>query len=599
MKKTVLHICTAMLLLAALLMPLCTFAAEAAYEAPEIRSVTRQDTENSVLMWDASQGCTYRIYRSDAESGAYDLIGESDSGAFVDTAAFYPAVYWYKLQEIASNGSESALSEPVQTSTNAQPVYDVTVIMYHDFITQEDVENGIVFGEYALDPADFESDLQYLRSNGYTVITSDDLVEYLNGNQPLAPKSVIISIDDGTLGVFTNAYPLLKQYNLKADLNVIGEQIDLAWETVYYGGSREGEEAPYCTWNELRPMVESGVINLCTHTYGMHRYDRSGRIGLRMLEGESVEDYTQVLRADYRKIVSSMEGWLGIVPRTIAYPYSKRSKTTDRVLLEEIGFDILMTGEGSRPTTSNYFVLGGGTDGSIHLMSRPCRMDVTPISAYLEKAHANDYANGVNTPVNTLALSQQECAQLALWYNPFTDVADSAWYSGNAYYTYVNTLMTGTGASTFSPDALINRATAAVILHRMAGKPVLGENISYLDVSDGAWYEDAACWATESGILPGISEEEYAPNVGLSRAEIAVSLYRYAKFVGIDTASVNSLDGFADAQLLSGEARTAMGWAVASGIFQGDDQNRLLPDHVLTRAQLAAILHRWNLRLQA
>ena len=51
MKKTVLHICTVMLLLVAMLMPLCTFAAQAAYEAPEIRSVTRQDTENSVLMW--------------------------------------------------------------------------------------------------------------------------------------------------------------------------------------------------------------------------------------------------------------------------------------------------------------------------------------------------------------------------------------------------------------------------------------------------------------------------------------------------------------------------------------------------------------------
>ncbi|MBR3705227.1 MAG: hypothetical protein IKM11_07055 [Oscillospiraceae bacterium] len=191
MKHSALRIGTTVFLLFALLMPLGTFTADAAYEAPEISSVTRQDTENTVLLWNASQGCTYRIYRSDTQNGAYDLIGESDSGAFLDTAADYPSVYWYKLQEISDDGSESELSVPVQIGANAQPVYDVTVIMYHDFITQEDVENGIVFGEYALDPADFESDLQYLRNNGYTVITSDDLVEYLHGNQPLPPKAVL------------------------------------------------------------------------------------------------------------------------------------------------------------------------------------------------------------------------------------------------------------------------------------------------------------------------------------------------------------------------------------------------------------------------
>lgn len=598
MKHAVLRICTN-LLVVALLIPLITFAADAAHEAPAITSVTRQDTENTVLLWSAKEGYTYRIYRSDAENGAYDLIGESDSGAFLDTAADYPSVYWYKLQEISSAGSESELSLPVQTGTNAQSVYDVTVIMYHDFITQEDVENGIVFGEYALDPADFESDLQYLRNNGYTVISSDDLAEYLLGNQPLPPKAVIISIDDGTLGVYTNGWPLLQKYNLKADLNVIGEQIDLAWETVHYGGTREGEEVPYCTWNELRTMVRSGLINLCTHTYGMHRYDRSGRIGMSILEEESVEDYTQVLRSDYKKITSSMTGWLGIVPRTIAYPYSKRSETTDRVLLEQIGFEILMAGDGARSTKSNYFVLGGGTDGSTHLMNRPCRMNGTPIADYLNNAHASDHANGVNAPVNTLTLSQEKCTELARWYNPFTDVADTAWYSGNAYYTYVNALMTGTGASTFSPDALINRGMAAVILHRMAGKPACGENINFSDVSQGAWYEDAARWATDTGVLPSVSDAEYAPTAGMSRAELAVSLYRYAKLAGLDTATTASLEKFADASLLSGEERTAMEWAVASGIFQGDDQNRLLPDNVLTRAQLAAILHRWNLHLQA
>lgn len=566
---------------------------------PVITGVTWQDPENAVVLWDAEPGYTYRIYRSEQENGKYDEIGTSSSGAYLDDTVTFPQIYWYRIQAVAADGSESEPSAPVMIGTNSRSVHEVIVVMYHDFITQEDVENGVVFGEYALDPSDFEADLQYLRSNGYTTITSHDLIEYLHGNQPLPPKAIIISIDDGTHGVYTSGWPLLQKYGLKADLNVIGELIDAAWETVHNGGTRLGEAAPYCTWNELIEMVESGTINLCSHSYGLHRYDREGRIGLSMMDGEALEDYIAAVERDYRKVLSSMEGWTGVVPGTLAYPYSKRSRETDKVLLEHTSFEILMSGDHSRATRANFFVDGGGVDGSLHLMNRPCRMDGTPLADYLRAAHESDYANGVNRAQNTLALTQEECTALAQWYNPFSDVADNAWYSGNAYYTYVNALMTGTGPDTFSPAAPISRGMAAVILHRMAGTPEISGEISFADVKAGAWYESAACWAEETGILPGAAPGTYLPDDAISRGDLALSLYRFAAYAGLDTSAADSLVGFSDADTLAGEARDAMSWAVASGIFQGDDTGKLRHTEPLSRAQLAAILHRWNVSLQS
>ena len=65
---------------------------------------------------------------------------------------------------------------------------------------------------------------------------------------------------------------------MKADLNIIGVQIDATWDTLYSGQSRDGELAPYCTWEELIEMAKSGEINICSHTYGFHVYNKENEL---------------------------------------------------------------------------------------------------------------------------------------------------------------------------------------------------------------------------------------------------------------------------------------------------------------------------------
>ena len=113
------------------------------------------------------------------------------------------------------------------------------------------------------------------------------------------------------------------------------------------------------------------------------------------MEGETQEDFTSVVEKDYALSSKCIRGWIGKAPRTVAYPYSKRCVESDNIILSNTGYEILMAGEGARGTVGNYFVTGCDISNQLMLISRPCRMDGTPISVYLERIEREDN-NGIN-----------------------------------------------------------------------------------------------------------------------------------------------------------------------------------------------------------
>lgn len=350
-----------------------------------VSSATWLNLNNIVLQWDNTYTSYYKIYRLN-DKNEYDYIGESESGSFRDSSVTYPNKYTYKVEKIFVTEQNGVMSNPIVSGTNPQKLTSVPVIMYHNFITPQDEANGIEYEEYSIRPEDFEADLIWLKDNGYTTITSRELVDYLSEHPEKMPeKPIIISIDDGTWGVYTNAWPILKKHKMKADLNVIGENIDATWDKLNSGKTRKGESAPYCTWEELVKMSDSGEINVCSHTYGLHVYDRNGRIGMDMMDGESEEDYKNAVVRDYELSQSCIGGWVKIDPITVAYPYSKRNNKCDEIILNNTGYKVLMCGSECLGTLGNYFITGCDIDSQLMIMSRPCRMDGTSISKYVEK----------------------------------------------------------------------------------------------------------------------------------------------------------------------------------------------------------------------
>ena len=349
-----------------------------------------QDVNNVVVLWNNTPNCEYSIYRSNNPDGGFEYIGRSTVGSYRDATAEYPNSYYYKVKERNIETQQVVEFDAVCAIVDPDEVGSVSVIMYHNFVSEEDIASGIEFEEYSISPEDFEQDLIWLKENGYVTITSRELLYFLENKEPIPEKAVIISIDDGSWGVYTNAWPLLKKHGMKADFNVIGAQIDATWEMLHEGGTREGEPAPFCTWEELVEMQTSGEINICSHTYGMHVYDREKRVGMSMMENESPESFAQAVIKDYNLAKSCIEGWTGIMTDTVAYPYSKRSDLGDKIVLENTGYKILMAGDKARGTVGNYFVRDCDFSQQLTLMSRPCRMDGTPISVYLERIQEKD-----------------------------------------------------------------------------------------------------------------------------------------------------------------------------------------------------------------
>ena len=90
----------------------------------------------------------------------------------------------------------------------------------------------------------------------------------------------------------------------------------------------------------------------------------------------------------------------------------------------------------------------------------------------------------------------------------------------------------------------------------------------FTDVKSGSFYEKAAAWAYENGVVKGMSATSFAPLQEITREQLAVMLLRYADLCGYDTSARASLKDFADAAKVSDYAADAMQWAVANGILR-------------------------------
>lgn len=177
--------------------------------------------------------------------------------------------------------------------------------------------------------------------------------------------------------------------------------------------------------------------------------------------------------------------------------------------------------------------------------------------------------------------------------NPFTDVSEKDWFYGDVMFAYENGLMIGTGNAQFRPHGTATRGMMATILWRMAGSPAPKGNNSFTDVEAGTWYTDAITWTAENGIFLGYGNNKVGPNDSITREQLATIFFRYADYKGCDMTAEGELDKFRDAGKVSDYARAAMQWAVGSGLIQGKPDGVLDPQGTATRAEIAAMLHRF------
>ena len=181
------------------------------------------------------------------------------------------------------------------------------------------------------------------------------------------------------------------------------------------------------------------------------------------------------------------------------------------------------------------------------------------------------------------------------WKNPFKDVNSDDWYYKDVEYGVRRGLFSGMSAEEFLPNGNITRAMFVTVLYRASGEPEVAADSGFTDVAKDAYYAKAVAWASENGIVNGIFETEFAPDSDITREQTAAIIHRYAKYKKLDVSigeSTNILS-YKDYEDISDYAIAPMQYVVGAGIISGKTAETLNPKDTATRAEIAAVLHRF------
>lgn len=179
----------------------------------------------------------------------------------------------------------------------------------------------------------------------------------------------------------------------------------------------------------------------------------------------------------------------------------------------------------------------------------------------------------------------------------FSDVKPSDWYYDAVSNVCSYGLFSGSGDGTFSPKTTMTRAMLVSVLYRLSGAKVSYEPL-FSDVSSDKWYAQAVVWAYKNNIVNGIGDSRFAPENSITREQIAVILYNYAKKSGRDVSAQGDLFSFPDVNNISTWARAAVSWAVAKGLISGttiNNRTMIAPAKTASRAEVASMLWRFML----
>ncbi|MDR2295604.1 MAG: S-layer homology domain-containing protein, partial [Clostridiales Family XIII bacterium] len=178
--------------------------------------------------------------------------------------------------------------------------------------------------------------------------------------------------------------------------------------------------------------------------------------------------------------------------------------------------------------------------------------------------------------------------------NPFGDVDEDAWYYADMVYVVENGLMNGVSSTSFGPNAPMTRGMLVTVLHRAAGNPAPPADApAFSDLPADAYYAEAAAWAAASGILTGEGDGRAAPEADITRQDLATVLARHADRAGKTLPSVRPATAFADAAQTAPYARDAIDTLCAAGVLNGRPGDLFDPRGKATRAEVAAVLHRF------
>ena len=189
------------------------------------------------------------------------------------------------------------------------------------------------------------------------------------------------------------------------------------------------------------------------------------------------------------------------------------------------------------------------------------------------------------------ALCAAAAFSCAAWDNPFTDVKEKNWFYNAVKYASENGIVKGMSETEFAPNIPITRGMFVTVLGRFAGADDKGSSSAFSDVKKSAYYAPYVAWAYENGIVNGTGAGLFAPGEPIKRQDMCVILHRFSVFSGIILTFVKDEYKFADEKKIRSYALPSVVALQRAGIVEGTGVN-FEPDGISTRAQAAAVLMR-------
>ncbi len=260
--------------------------------------------------------------------------------------------YKRKYQFVEENPQLKNIS--ASAGTTEKNSIELPVIMYHSIL-----EHPVKPSKYIVSPKLFEKDLKYLKKHGYTPVFMKDVIAFVEGKGTLPEKPIVLSFDDGYYNNYYYAFPLLRKYNMKAVISIVGKSTDDFSET-----EDENPNYSHVTWDDVLEMHLSGNWEILNHSYDCHSYDK--RNGISQKKNESDKDYKKFLQSDLGRLQNMIAYVTGIAPDTFTYPFGAFSRETDNCL-KKMGFKATLS------CTEGVSTITKGDPGSLYMIKRHLR----------------------------------------------------------------------------------------------------------------------------------------------------------------------------------------------------------------------------------
>lgn len=236
---------------------------------------------------------------------------------------------------------------PAARAAAAAPA-ELTILSYHEVADEAEA----LTPAYAVTPTYFLRQMDWLRNHGYHFVSVDDVLASREGRRPLPDKAILVTFDDGYRSIYVHAWPVLRMFRIPAVVNVIGSWLE-AKDRIEFDG-RSHPRSIVIDWKQLREMVDSGLVEVGSHSWDLHRGLQGNPQGNEEPAGttrrylpaekryETEASYRRRVQADLERNSDLIRRRFGRAPRVIAWPYGRYNAVT-RDVARGLGMGIGLT----------------------------------------------------------------------------------------------------------------------------------------------------------------------------------------------------------------------------------------------------------------